>query len=62
MKIHERIDMQMTTREAVELALRALADYPYETKSHKEKGDKAIKLLCDHYGFNMNDFIYAEAF
>lgn len=48
--------MQMTTREAVELALRALADYPDEIKNHEEV-DKAIILLCEHYGFKSEYFI-----
>ena len=46
--------MQMTTREAVELSLYALA------ASGNETDEKAAKLLCEHYGFKLSQFFDVE--
>lgn len=46
--------MQLTTREAVELAIYALAADGNETDK------KAAQLLCDHYGFKLSQFFDVE--
>jgi hypothetical protein len=50
--------IQLTTREAVEEALEAL-NYRHETARTDEKQEKTLKaaqLLCDLYGFKLEQF------
>lgn len=55
--------MQITTREAVELALSSMrrdidSDQFFEVDTTKARD--AMKLLCEHYGFKLEQFFDVE--
>lgn len=55
--------MQMTTREAVCDALNCMSHMLYEyDNNHKEyiKTKCAMQLLCEHYGFKLEQFCDVE--
>lgn len=51
--------MQLTTREAVEIVLRLSSDFSGDFDEDNRR-DRAVKLLCDHYGFKLSQFFDVE--
>ena len=54
--------MQVTTREAIQVALSSMA-FDYTTMSHGEERDlvkKAAELICSQYGLKMDDYFNEE--
>lgn len=54
--------MQMTTREAVEIALNALKYSSEQTISQavEDRNNASARLLCEHYGFKLEQFFDVE--
>lgn len=55
--------MQLTTREAVELALNSMKHVFFETNMLREDQDRmldAAQIICDHYGFKLGQFFDVE--
>lgn len=51
--------IQLTTREAVEMLCRLSADFSGEFNPENRR-DQAVKLLCDLYGFKLEQFFGEE--
>lgn len=55
--------MQLTTREAVEIAIKCICKEiahgeAFDENMKKERG--AVRMLCDHYGFKLSQFFDVE--
>lgn len=53
--------MQLTTREAIKVALDAMYDdYIKDSGCSAAHTKEAMKVICDHYGFKISQFFDVE--